>query len=302
MYRFSRILVAMGFSDHDAATLKYAGRISHAAHSERAYFVHVVSTLDVPDWVRENHPELAEPVDETAVKEMCGLVEKHFDGWPNTKHHYEVKEGSQLIEILRLVQQKELDLVITGSSTDLPISRLPEKLARKAPCSVLIVPQEHPAQIKKILIPVDFSENSADAADAALAFAEAYKIPKVHFCNVYNVPSGFHRTGKSYEEFGEIMKKNAKERLDEFVGGLDLRGITPEYELVLDKSPTRAIRELVEKQKYDLLVVGARGRSATAAVLLGSLTEQLITTTSVPLLAVKKKGSGMGVLRALLEL
>ena len=48
--------------------------------------------------------------------------------------------------------------------------------------------------------------------------------------------------------------------------------------------------------------MGARGRRAGAAVLLGSVTEHLINTTTVPLLAVKKKGSGMSILDALLEL
>jgi hypothetical protein len=49
-----------------------------------------------------------------------------------------------------------------------------------------------------------------------------------------------------------------------------------------------------------LIVIGAKGRSLAALVLLGSVTEKLIETTHVPILAVKKKGSGMGFLEALL--
>jgi hypothetical protein len=37
-------------------------------------------------------------------------------------------------------------------------------------------------------------------------------------------------------------------------------------------------------------------------VLLGSVTEHLINTTTVPFMAVKKKGAGMGLLDALLKL
>jgi nucleotide-binding universal stress UspA family protein len=48
--------------------------------------------------------------------------------------------------------------------------------------------------------------------------------------------------------------------------------------------------------------MGARGRKAGAGVLLGSVTEHLIKTTTVPLMAVKEKGTGMGLLDALLRL
>lgn len=49
-----------------------------------------------------------------------------------------------------------------------------------------------------------------------------------------------------------------------------------------------------------MIVIGAKGRSLAASVLLGSVNEKLIETTHVPILAVKKKGSGMGFLEALL--
>ncbi len=48
------------------------------------------------------------------------------------------------------------------------------------------------------------------------------------------------------------------------------------------------------------LVIGARGRSGAAGVLLGTVTEQLMRKSPSPVLAVKKKGECLGVLRALL--
>ena len=47
-------------------------------------------------------------------------------------------------------------------------------------------------------------------------------------------------------------------------------------------------------------MIGARGRTGTAGVLLGTVTEQLIRKSPSPVLAVKKKGECLGVLRALL--
>lgn len=49
-------------------------------------------------------------------------------------------------------------------------------------------------------------------------------------------------------------------------------------------------------------MIGSRGRTGAAGVLLGRVTEQLIRKSTVPVLAAKKKGECIGVLRALLEL
>ncbi len=48
------------------------------------------------------------------------------------------------------------------------------------------------------------------------------------------------------------------------------------------------------------VVIGARGRTGAAGVLLGTVTEQLIRRSPSPVLAVKRKGECLGLLRALL--
>ena len=71
---------------------------------------------------------------------------------------------------------------------------------------------------------------------------------------------------------------------------------------VLEDDIPYAIREAVDEQEADLLVLGSRGRTNSAAVLLGSVTEKMIRTTDVPIVAVKKKGANLSFLDALLQL
>jgi hypothetical protein len=47
--------------------------------------------------------------------------------------------------------------------------------------------------------------------------------------------------------------------------------------------------------------MATRGRSRSAAILLGSVTEEMIIQARVPLLAVKHFGARMGVVQALLD-
>jgi hypothetical protein len=50
-----------------------------------------------------------------------------------------------------------------------------------------------------------------------------------------------------------------------------------------------------------MIVLGTRGRSRSAAILLGSAAEQTIISSRLPVLAVKEFGDRLGVLEALLE-
>jgi hypothetical protein len=58
---------------------------------------------------------------------------------------------------------------------------------------------------------------------------------------------------------------------------------------------------VAEREDADLIVMGTRGRSRSAAILLGSVTEETIRQTRIPLLAAKHFGARLGVLQALLD-
>ena len=304
MYRYKRLLVGISFVNQDGSSIRYAALISRMAKSEKIIFLHVASTLDIPEDLLAEYPDLFEPIDEYAKREMEALAKEYFDGHPDTQIEYEVVEGSPLIEFLRRAKEEEIDLIVmrkrrkpTASGT------LFEKLARKAPCSVLFVPEGSKAWFTNILVPVDFSENSVDATDVAVGIASASAgIQGIHCLHVYRVPIGYSKTGKSYKQFAEIMKGHAERDYQAFIKKIDLKGLSLTPIFKLNKREYKGIEEAIKEHQISLLVIGARGRSAAAGILLGSVTEHLIRTTTVPLLAIKKKGTGMGLLDALLKL
>jgi nucleotide-binding universal stress UspA family protein len=274
------------------------------ARSEKIYFVHVAPNLEIPESVRAQFPELGEPVDETALASLRELVTKHFvNAYENTDLEFRVIEGEVLQELLKSAKANSIDLIITGKNREQEISSLPEKIARKAPCSVLIIPENTEAIITKVLVPLDFSEHSQRAMDVAVAFAStALRKPPIHCLNVYRVPTGYSKTGKTLEEFAEIMKNNAEQSFEKFVQEIDLKGF-PAYPIYqLGQNIPQAITDTVNREKVDLLVCGVHGKRTTAALLLGSTTERLVRTTQVPMIIVKQKGSGMNLLEALLKI
>jgi len=51
-----------------------------------------------------------------------------------------------------------------------------------------------------------------------------------------------------------------------------------------------------------MVVMGARGRSPIAALLIGSVTEHVIQTSNVPVIAVKKKGANLKFMETVFQL
>ncbi|WP_022669395.1 universal stress protein [Desulfospira joergensenii] len=302
MYRYKKIMVGLNLDDHDENLIQYAGILSKMAKSEEIHFVYVSDTFDIPDEVKKIYPQIASPV-ETAIEErMKQIVEQHFNGHEDSKLIFRPLEGSLLGLLISYTKKHDIDLLIIGHQTNGNISNntLSEKLARKAFCSVMIVPRGRKALLGKILVAVDFSDHSLNALEVGSAFAKAAGLDHIHILNNYNVPTGHHKTGKTYEEFADIMLENAKSKLRESLSKVDLKsiGIKPFFKKSDDI--VKGIQEFSVNMGAHLIVVGARGRSGDiAAILLGSITEGLIRKLDRPLLAVKKKGEGLNILEAI---
>ncbi len=300
MYRYQRLLVGLAGTDRDATTIKYAALVSRMAKSEKIYFVHVASRLEIPESIRNAYPGLLEPIDEQLTEEMRARVGDHFPRRQETSFAFNVVEGIPVVEILRLARQKEIDLILVGKTEEHQESgMLPEKLARKAPCSVLVVPENANPRISKILVPVDFSEHSADAMDVAIAFSSAGTFPSIVCVHVYRIFQRYVGSEVSYKQFAEKVREDVEDTYQAFIQNIDMRSCSATPLFSLSRHPSRAIAKAVKEQKADLVSIGARGRTAAAALILGSVTERLIASTEIPLIAVKKKGTGLSLLDAL---
>jgi nucleotide-binding universal stress UspA family protein len=298
MKRFQRLLVALALKEReDDCALRFADLIGRLAGSEKVYALHVVRSLDIPDAVLKHHPELAQPVDETARDRIEGMIRRCL---PDSKLPFEldVSAGTPLREIVRRAMQKNVDLLIIGRRPGEGIV-LPDKILRKSPCSVLAAPVGSQLPIKRILVPVDMSSHSKEAVEYGIAFAVALGLPSIRCFHSYSVPIGYHKLGKTYEEFAEIMKRSAEEEFVEMMRTVDPRGVRVEPTFRLHEKPSAAICEGIESSKADLVIMGARGRTVGSGLLLGSVTEKVFRTVRVPMLAVRHRGESLSLLQAL---
>lgn len=303
MENFEKAMVGMDLTEMDDILISKMGVLSEILGIKKLYFIHVSKNLALPDEIREKFPDLVAPEDEAIEAEIRTLIKQK--NYPeNVEIEVFAEEGSPMSTFLRWAKLKDVDLIVMGRKTTLEGSgSLAKTMAQKAPCSVLFLPERVEMKVpKKILIPMDFSEHT----NMTLEFAEkaaAEFDARIYPLHLYEVPTGYHKTGKSFEEFAEIMEENSRKDYEKFIKKYN----HPEFEcfFVLSNKgePGQLIIEKAKEYGIDLILMGSRGRTASAAVLLGSVAEKLVhVNNQIPMLIFKVKGETMGFFDALFRI
>jgi nucleotide-binding universal stress UspA family protein len=154
---------------------------------------------------------------------------------------------------------------------------------------------EYPAgfEPKRILCPIDFSEPSNLAlkyaaigsreygAKLSILHAETFELPK-YFLPAEN-DQLIQELAAARRKVRNYLARHVKEIL-----GVSGGGLTLDYE-VLETHPVEAILGLTEKQSIDLIVMGTHGSGGFKRLLLGSVTENVVRNSKVPVFAVRQK-------------
>jgi nucleotide-binding universal stress UspA family protein len=292
------ILVALDLTETDLTLIQHADFMAKRTGAEKVYFLHVAATLIDPD-----HKEHDEPVDEEKREQMEAEVRNYFNGG-GAEAEFKVVEGSPMEQLLHWAVVKDADLIIAGRKSVAEGSGVVvEKLTRKAPCSVYLVPTGKAPKWQRILASTDFSDFSKDAMELAATLAGPSDEAAITCKHFYHVPIGYYKTGKSYEEFAEIMLGHAQKRFEKFISASDTKGVPVEPVFVLDddRDVARNLIGQMDEKLFDVAVIGSKGRTAASAMLMGSVAEKVIRfNLNTPLLVVKGKGENMSFLQSLL--
>jgi nucleotide-binding universal stress UspA family protein len=124
----------------------------------------------------------------------------------------------------------------------------------------------------------------------ALSLAEHYgsKVIAQHVVELSRHPSfGFAAFGGLYDEFREALHQSAQRELAEFVKKHTQGGVQPQ--LVVDEGAAAdSILLFAQAQKVDVVVMGTHGRRGFDRLVLGSVTDRVMRSTSCPVLAISK--------------
>ena len=297
MERYQKIGVFLTGLPADDVAMLFAGRAAETAKSELLLCVYVHG-----GGPESQHPEA---VDANELRErLVSMLPESVRGAAEV----EVHEGGGVAEILRSARDRELDLIVQGRrlpAHQASVGTAFSRLARKAPCSVLIVPNYCRPHVSRLHVPVDLSEHSKMALEAAVEIARVRaaegKETQILVHTVYCVGYGYRKLGLSFEQAMQKQAEVTEKALAKFLATVDTSGLQVESICTCSEDPALAVQELAAVRKMDMIIVGSRGLSRTAAVILGATAERILLQAPQPVMIVKQKGETIGLLNALLE-
>jgi len=141
--------------------------------------------------------------------------------------------------------------------------------------------------MKKILVPVDFSEHAAYALEVAAKLAKVFnsEIVVLHMMGL----SEAYLTKSESEEAAEahFYMKLAKKRYETFLDKPFLKGVKL-TEMVQNYKIFSEINQLAKEHNIDLIIMGSHGTSGVSEIFVGSNTEKVVRTSDIPVLVIKE--------------
>lgn len=196
--------------------------------------------------------------------------------------------------ILTYAAEQDIDLIVMGTHGHRGLSHLflgsiAEQVVREAACPVMTIREKAsapgPAHLKKILVPVDFSEHAREALRYARHIASQYhsELTILHVIERTIHPAFY------IADFAPELKKKTTDALDALVGETELPGV-PQKVLVREGSAARDIVEIAAEENIDLIIIATHGLSGIRHFLLGSVTEKVVRSAPCPVFTVKVHG------------
>lgn len=285
-----KIIAATDFSTRSNRALRQAGLLAQAQRAQ----------LDIVHVVDDDQPER---MVEAEKREAAQTLHEQISSMPELQA-VECRElvvaGDPFDGILRAAGAASADLVVMGAHRkqllrDIFVGTTVERVIRTGPFPVLMVSNEAQRHYTNVLAPIDLTEASAHA----LRLARATGLLGDHRATLLHA---FMPPAKSKMALASVDKQRvddyvASERqywMDEIVkflveNDLGSQGWSVRVE---EGGPIGAISGVVAETRPDLLVMGTHGRGRLLKALLGSVTEEVLRSLNVDVLAVPPVGKG----------
>jgi nucleotide-binding universal stress UspA family protein len=145
-------------------------------------------------------------------------------------------------------------------------------------------------QVKCILVPHDYGETSAAAAEYAMGLARVFGAD-VWFLHVADLPPFNDYLGAELGVDGAATN-DVREHIH---GGGSSAGATGTRYFVRSGLPAPEITRFAHENPVDLIVMGTHGRAGVAHMVLGSVAERVVRTAPCPVLTVRRAVSPIAV-------
>ena len=292
--QFEKILIPVDFSDFSQTAVDYGLFLAEKYCSQVTLFHAMV--LFREDVNEEAHFHTLEKVAVIKEQERTELLESHRKKGEVCGVRIQskmVRAFSAADAILDCIGDSNFDLVIMGTHGSTGLKKwmsgsVTEKVLRLSPIPVLTVHMDYQkTDIKKILVPIDFSSYSKTAVAEGITLSKVFHagLEFMHSVEQEAHPT-FHNVGlesilSENSELSEPILKN----LVEFTGLSEKEAV---YRITEGRAH-KEIKKLAEDHDIDLIVMATRGLSQLEHFLVGSTAERVVNIAPCPVLTVARR-------------
>jgi nucleotide-binding universal stress UspA family protein len=218
------------------------------------------------------------------LQDLAGSVRQ-----PDVQVESDARVGKPFVELISTCRKWPGDLIVVGATKqgeERFLGSTGERVLRKAPVPVLVAKRDFPVGPKTILVPIDFSPCSQQAAEEALALVRGFggRLVFLHVLDIrYIYPAGYGAETVLPPLTPQDLEPDWQEFLHELPLGSDLLW----EKQTREGRAARTIAETADEIGADLVVIGTHGRSGLAHMLLGSVAEQVLRSTTCSVLTVR---------------
>jgi len=267
-----RILVPTDFSDCSKKAAHAAGSIANKFNAT----ITLLNVIDPPFNFPANMEGVLDYLSENAEQHLEHLKNDLKTEYPDNKLNvkHQIRIGKPVSQILESITDLDIDLVVTGSGSDVPARKVifgsvSTDIILHSTVPVISIPEEaNEVSFEKILFATNFRSNDLENLIDVVSLADSYnaEIDIIHVSDEDNL-----ETDVKFRGFKDLIReKNLYDSI--------------KFHHVVHENPFKAISDYVELNGISFLVLNRYKKSVVGMLLDKNYTKQLSVYSKVPLL------------------
>lgn len=277
MKKLKRILVGIDVFEKSNNVLKRAFMLA----KENKAQLFVVHAVQIPWLAMPNYFNTGEiSIDKSGIKKKIEKKIKRLNTDGKITCSVSVKEGDADDVILYAAKSHKADMIIIGAHSKSKgrkrlLGTTAQQVAHQSNLPVLIVKKSVKGSYQNILAPTDFEIQSKQSVLFAKNIFPKAKISAIHASETIYIEGPYTVGGYDFSHYNEVAKACAKKNMKDFI-----KDVSAEKGKVIDGKldNKKVILQYIEKNSFDLVVIGSQGTAGLQS-LLGSVATYILNTS-----------------------
>lgn len=278
-------MVALDLSNMDVILLKYLSYLSQIWHIEHIDFIHNIKQSELHNILDDFVKEEVE-LEEIIERGLTRVIKENYTG--DTTYDIRVASDNYTESILSyFAKENKIDITILGKKSELQgTGGMSLKLVNMLDCHMLLVPEEVENKLEHIILPTDFTLNSAKSFKVSLELQKHHEVQMLAL-HVFNIPSVYF----PYIDRQKAIDKtetHLENRFKAFLKRFKISDIPFTLLHRKELSVVDTIRKYARDNEASMIVMSAKGGNKLTSLFIGSITNDMILQDfKMPVLIVK---------------